>query len=99
MQKIKDSTLFSIEPAHISLVISINFVYYIEKQQLVIQRGSFMQPSSRNHILDNALASSRMEGYQADEQTRRDCLRLMNGKVDARTLAAEILARRREQRN
>lgn len=54
-----------------------------------------MQPISRNQILDNALASSRMEGYQTDEQTRHDCLRLMNGKVDARTLAAEILARRK----
>lgn len=54
-----------------------------------------MQPISRNHILDNALASSRMEGYQADERPQRDCLRLMNGKVDARTLAAEILARRK----
>lgn len=29
------------------------------------------------------------------EQTRADCRRLMDGKVDARTLAAEILARRK----
>ena len=30
--------------------------------------------------------------------TRADCRRLMDGNVDARTLAAEILARRRAQR-
>ena len=34
---------------------------------------------------------------EATKQTRADCRRLMDGKVDARTLAAEILARRRAQ--
>lgn len=58
-----------------------------------------MPKITRQRALDNALASSRMEGYRADEQTRRDCLRLMGGKVDARTLAAEILERRKAQRN
>lgn len=58
-----------------------------------------MAEVSRWRALDNALASSRMEGYRADEQTRRDCLRLMDEKVDARTLAAEILERRKAQRN
>ena len=37
-------------------------------------------------------------GMKSPEQTRADCRRLMDGKVDARTLAAEILARRRAQR-
>lgn len=58
-----------------------------------------MSEVSHQRALDNALASSRMEGYRVDEQTRRDCLRLMEGKVDARTLAAEILERRKAQRN
>lgn len=39
-----------------------------------------MPKITRQRALDNALASSRMEGYRADEQTRRDCLRLMRGK-------------------
>lgn len=56
-----------------------------------------MAPITREQALENALASSRMEGYEVTEQTRIDC-RLMGGKVDARTLAAEILARRRAQR-
>ena len=53
-----------------------------------------MAPITREQALENALASSRIEGYEVTEQTRR---RLMDGKVDARTLAAEILARRRAQ--
>lgn len=53
-----------------------------------------MPPVTREQALENALASSRIEGYEVTDQTRRDCLRLMEGKVDARTLAAEILARR-----
>ena len=53
-----------------------------------------MPPVTREQALENALASSRREGSEVTDQTRRDCLRLMEGKVDARTLAAEILARR-----
>ena len=56
-----------------------------------------MAPITREQALENALASSRIEGYEVTEQTRADCRRLMDGK-DARTLAAEILARRRAQR-
>ena len=55
-----------------------------------------MAPITRDQALENALASSRMEGYEVTEHTRADCRR-MDGKVDARTLAAEILARRRAQ--
>ena len=58
----------------------------------------YMAPITRDQALENALASSRIEGYEVTEQTRADCRRLMDGKVDARTLAAEILARRRAQR-
>lgn len=57
-----------------------------------------MSPASREKALENALASSRMEGYAVTEQTRRDCRRLLNGEVDAQTLAQEILARRKAQR-
>lgn len=57
-----------------------------------------MPSVTREQALENALASSRIEGYAVTEQTRNDCRRLMDGKVDARTLAAEILARRRSQR-
>ena len=51
-----------------------------------------MAPITREQALENALASSRIEGYEVTEQIRADCRRLMDGKVDARTLAAEILA-------
>ena len=57
----------------------------------------YMAPITRDQALENALASSRIEGYEVTEQTRADCRRLMDGKVDARTLAAEILARRKVQ--
>ena len=57
-----------------------------------------MAPITREQALENALASSHIEGYEVTEQTRADCRRLMDGKVVARTLAAEILARRRTQR-
>ena len=62
-------------------------------------KGGFVYgTNTREQALENALASSRIEGYEVTEQTRADCRRLMDGKVDARTLAAEILARRRAQR-
>ena len=47
-----------------------------------------MAPITREQALENALASSRIEGYEVTEQTRTDCRRLMDGKVDARALAA-----------
>lgn len=57
-----------------------------------------MAPISREQALKNALASSRMEGFPVTEQTRRDCLRLMDGQIDAKSLAAEILTRRHAQK-
>lgn len=41
-----------------------------------------MAPIIREQALENALASSRIEGYEVTEQTRADCRRLMDGKVD-----------------
>ena len=52
-----------------------------------------MPPLTREQALEEALASARIEGFEITDQTRRDCLRFMEGKVDARTLAAEIMAR------
>ena len=46
-----------------------------------------MAPITREQVLKNALASSRSEGDEVTEQIRADC-RLMDGNVDARTLAA-----------
>lgn len=43
--------------------------------------------------LKNALASTRMEGYEITEQTERDCTRLMNGEVSVTELVKEILSR------
>lgn len=43
--------------------------------------------------LRNALASTRMEGFEVTEQTEKDCTRLMNGDVSVADLVKEILAR------
>lgn len=43
--------------------------------------------------LKNALASTRMEGYEITEQTKSDCTRLMNGEVSVSELVKEILGR------
>ena len=43
--------------------------------------------------LDAALASTRMEGFEVTEQTRRDCQRLMDGQVSVSELVREITAR------
>ena len=43
--------------------------------------------------LRSALASTRMEGFIVTEQTEKDCIRLMSGKVSVADLVKEILAR------
>lgn len=43
--------------------------------------------------LRSALASTRMEGFRVTEQTEKDCIRLMSGKVSVADLVKEILAR------
>ena len=57
-----------------------------------------MPSITREQALENALASSRTEGFPVTEQTCMDCRRFMEGEVDARTLAAEILERRKATR-
>lgn len=57
-----------------------------------------MPSITREQTLENALASSRIEGFPVTEQTRTDCRRFMEGEVDARTFAAEILERRKATR-
>lgn len=57
-----------------------------------------MPSITREQTLENALASSRIEGFPVTEQTRMDCRRFMEGEADARTLAAEILERRKATR-
>ena len=43
--------------------------------------------------LNNALASTRMEGFEVTEQTERDCVRLLKGEISAADLVSEILGR------
>lgn len=43
--------------------------------------------------LNNALASTRMEGFEVTEQTERDCIRLLSGEISAADLVREILSR------
>lgn len=48
---------------------------------------------SRELALECALASTKMEGFKVTEQTRKDCLRLMDGKISVEELAREICSR------
>ena len=43
--------------------------------------------------LNNAWASTRMEGFQVTEQTEQDCIRLLRGEVSVADLVREILNR------
>ncbi len=43
--------------------------------------------------LRNALASTRMEGFDVTEQTEKDCVRLMTGELSVADMVKEILAR------
>lgn len=43
--------------------------------------------------LYNALASTRMEGFEITEQTERDCVRLLSGDISVADLVKEILNR------
>ena len=54
-----------------------------------------MPSITREQTQENALASSRIEGFPVTEQTCMDCRRFMEGEDDALTLAAEILERRK----
>lgn len=48
---------------------------------------------SREKATRLAFASARMEGFTVTEQTKRDCERLLDGKVSATELVREIIAR------
>ena len=43
--------------------------------------------------LKNALASTRMEGYEVTKQTEQDCVRLMRGEISVNYLVREIRSR------
>ena len=43
--------------------------------------------------LRSALASTRMEGFEITEQTEKDCIRLMEGKISVADLVKEIMSR------
>lgn len=43
--------------------------------------------------LDNALASTRMEGFAVTKQTERDCIRLLSGEISVADMVKEILSR------
>jgi len=43
--------------------------------------------------LHNALASTRMEGFQITAQNEKDCIRLLNGEISVADLVKEIMAR------
>jgi hypothetical protein len=45
---------------------------------------------SREQALKNAFASARMEGYIITSDTERNCKRLLDGKINADQLVAEI---------
>ena len=51
-------------------------------------------PFSREVALDSSLASTKMEGFEITEQTRQDCLRLLDGRVSVSELVREITARK-----
>lgn len=44
-------------------------------------------------VLRSALASTRMEGFEVTEQTKKDCVRLMSGEISVADMVKEILAR------
>lgn len=50
--------------------------------------------SSCDLALESSLASNKMEGFEITEQTRQDCLRLLDGRVSVPELVREIIARK-----
>ena len=42
----------------------------------------------------NAVASTRIEGLTVSKKTEQDCLRYLNGQIDAASLVHEILHRK-----
>lgn len=53
--------------------------------------------AKRERALRNALASSKIEGLPVSKQTEIDCIRYLEGQVDAAALVNEILQRCQNQ--
>jgi len=51
--------------------------------------------AKREQAMRNAFASSRMEGLPVSGQTEKECLRYLEGHIDAKTLVQEILKKQR----
>ena len=53
-----------------------------------------MQPVFTQELaLENALASTKIEGFAVTERTRQDCLRLLAGEITATDLVREVMER------
>ena len=52
--------------------------------------------TKREQAMRNAVASARMEGLPVSKQTEQDCLRYLEGRVDAAALVREVLQRQRQ---
>lgn len=66
--------------------------YTIFKDLITFAEVIFMGEKERRE-LNNALASTRMEGFQVTDQTEQDCIRLLRGEVSVADLVREILNR------
>ena len=44
-------------------------------------------------LLENSLASAKIEGFSVSEQTVQDCIRLLNGEISVAELVNEVLLR------
>ena len=53
--------------------------------------------AQRKQALRNAVASAQMEGLTITAQTRQDCERYLDGKIDTKTLVQEALKRYHSQ--
>ena len=63
---------------------------YTKHDEVITMQNTF----SRELALDSSLASTKMEGFEITEQTRQDCLRLLDGRVSVPELVREITARK-----
>lgn len=55
--------------------------------------GGNCMSEQEHRELHNALASTRMEGFEVTEQTERDCVRLLSGEISVADLVKEIISR------
>lgn len=50
----------------------------------------------RERAIRNAIASARMEGLPVSTRTQQECVRFLDGKLDAASFVQEILKQRNE---